>query len=304
MMFDVSNRFPRATGCAAVAALALALAGGVAAQTASGTGSSTFEPIVGQQGKNVIWVPTPPMLIERLMRMAQVTANDIVYDLGSGDGRIAIAAARDFGATSFGLEYNPDMVAYSRREVAKAGVANRVSIEEADIYKADFSRATVVTMYLLPNINLDLRPTILNMKPGTRIASHQFNMGEWAPDDSADFSGRMAYLWIVPAKVEGKWTFDVLPAPAPRVKPPATPTPYSVTLKQEFQRISGHATPAEATLGLRNPTLMGDRMRFSFVDEGGRLLEFSGTVSGDTYTGELRTDGGPPTRFSARRGPA
>ncbi len=286
--------FPNPTAIArrhaAFAALVLLLATGpVTAQTKPAT---TFEPVVGQAGKDVIWVPTPPMLIERMLRMAQVTPSDTVIDLGSGDGRIAIAAARDFKARSFGLEYNPDMVALSRREAEKAGVAGRATFQEADIYKTDFSHATVLTMYLLPNINLDLRPTILRMKPGTRVASHQFNMGDWSPDDTADFSGRMAYLWIVPAKVDGKWAIEVPGNPA---------LSFTLSIKQEYQRISGSAGPGNTTLGLRDAVLTGDRMRFSFVDDGGRLREFSGTVSGGSIGGEMRTDGAAATRFNARR---
>lgn len=255
--------------------------------------ATTFEPVVGQAGKDVIWVPTPPILIERMLRMAQATANDTVVDLGSGDGRIAITAARDFGARSFGLEFNPDMVTLSRREADKAGVAARATFQEADIYKTDFSNASVLTMYLLPNINLDLRPIILRMKPGTRVVSHQFNMGDWSPDDTADFSGRMAYMWVVPAKLDGKWAID-----GSGSQPAAG---YTLTIKQEYQRISGSAGPGQTTLGLRDAVLNGDRVRFGFVDDSGRLREFAGTVNGETISGEMRTEGANPVRFSARR---
>ena len=270
-----------------VAAAIFCAATGAPAQTAPAT---NFEPVVGQAGKDVIWVPTPPMLVERMLRMAQTTSADTVVDLGSGDGRIAIAAARDFKARSIGMEFNPDMVAVSRRDAEKAGVAGRATFEQADIYKADFSHANVLTMYLLPNINLDMRPIILRMKPGTRVVSHQFNMGDWTPDDSADFSGRMAYLWIVPARVGGSWAVDV-----------AGGGNYTLTIKQEFQRISGHAGPGTSTLGLREPSLWGDRIRFWFVDAEGRSREFSGSVSGTSINGEMRTAGANPVKFTARR---
>ena len=259
-----------------------------AAQTAK---PAPFEPVVGQAGKDVIWVPTPPMLVERMLRMAQITPQDTVIDLGSGDGRIAIAAARDFKARSFGMEYNPDMVALSRAEAEKAGVGARATFVQADIYKTDFSHATVLTMYLLPNINLDMRPIILRMKPGTRVVSHQFNMGDWSPDDTADFSGRMAYMWIVPARVEGKWALEAS----------ANVPGFTLALKQEYQRISGSAGPGNTTFGLREPMLWGERIRFSFVDDQGRLREFNGTVNGTTMSGEMRTDGASPVLFSARR---
>lgn len=281
-----------------VSLLAVLLGAGFAyAQNKPGT--APFEPVVGQAGKDVIWVPTPPMLVERMLRMVRLTAQDTLVDLGSGDGRIAIAGARDFGARSYGLEYNPDMVALSRREAAAAGVPDKATFQEADIYKADFSHATVLSMYLLPNINLDMRPIILRMRPGTRVVSHQFNMGDWPPDDISDFSGRTAYLWIVPAKVEGTWVID--PPMARDTK--GQTAPFIVTLKQEYQRISGHANPGNTTLGLRDATLSGDRIRFSFVDDQSRLHEFSGVVSGDGYSGEVRTNGGSPARFSAKRNP-
>jgi SAM-dependent methyltransferase len=276
--------------CTVSLAIALSAITSVHAQTAPGT--PAFEPVVGQAGKDVIWVPTPPFLVERMLRMAQVTANDFVIDLGSGDGRIAIAAARDFSARSMGLEFNPDMVALSRRDAERAGVSARATFREADIYKTDFSEATVLTMYLLPNINLDLRPIILRMKPGTRVVSHQFNMGDWSPDDTSDLSGRMAYLWIVPARVEGKWTLDAPSAPAGG---------FTLSIRQEFQRISGQAGPGKTTFGLREASLKGDRVRFSFVDDDGKLREFDGTVSGTTISGETRVAGGAPARFTARR---
>jgi SAM-dependent methyltransferase len=277
------------TTLAGAIAIILALAAGNAgAQTAA---SKTFEPVVGQAGKDVIWVPTPPMLVERMLRMAQVTPQDTVIDLGSGDGRIAIAAARDFKARSFGLEFNPDMVALSQREAEKAGVPGRATFVQADIYKSDFSHANVLTMYLLPNINLDMRPIILKMKPGTRVVSHQFTMGDWSPDETADFSGRSAYLWVVPAKVDGKWAIEAA----------ANVPAFTLSIKQEYQRISGFAGPGAISFGLREPLLWGERIRFHFVDDQGRSREFSGTVNGNAITGEMRTNGGAPAAFTARR---
>ena len=272
---------------AATVVLALA-AGSSGAQT---TDNKTFEPVVGQAGKDVIWVPTPPMLVERMLRMAQVTPQDTVIDLGSGDGRIAIAAARDFKARSYGLEFNPDMVALSQREAEKAGVPGRATFVQADIYKSDFSNANVLTMYLLPNINLDMRPIILKMKPGTRVVSHQFNMGDWTPDETADFSGRSAYLWVVPAKVDGKWAVEAA----------ANVPAFTFSIRQEYQRISGFAGPGAISFGLREPLLWGDRIRFSFVDEQGRSREFSGTVNGNAISGEIRTNDSAPAQFTARR---
>jgi tRNA G37 N-methylase Trm5 len=159
-----------------------------------------YEPTIGQEGKDVIWVPTPDNLIEAMLDAAKVTSADTVIDLGSGDGRIVIAAAKG-GAHATGFEYNPDMVELSRRNAEKAGVADRASFVKADIFETDFSRATVVTMYLLPQLNLRLRPSILNLKPGTRVVSNSFSMGEWEADQTLDVDGRTAYVWYVPAKL-------------------------------------------------------------------------------------------------------
>src|SRR4029079_12246972 len=168
-----------------------------------------FEPTVGQPGKDVVWVPTPEALVQKMLDMAQVTAKDYVIDLGSGDGRTVIAAAKR-GAQALGIEYNPDMVELSKRNAAKAGVTDKASFMKADLFEADLSPATVITMFLLPDINLKLRPKILNLKPGTRIVSNSFTMGDWNADDTAVVkegcvSYCTAYLWIVPAKVEGTW---------------------------------------------------------------------------------------------------
>src|ERR1700675_312470 len=157
-----------------------------------------FRPEVGQAGKDVIWVRTPDILVERMLQMAQVGPKDFVVDLGSGDGRTVIAAAKKFHATSLGIEYNPDMVALSRSHAEKEGVAATAKFIEGDIFASDFRKATVVTMYLLPDLNLRLRPKLLEMKPGTRLVSHQFTMGDWRPDEVSNFAARLAPFCIVP----------------------------------------------------------------------------------------------------------
>src|SRR3990167_8153087 len=206
-----------------VLALAFALA------AAQQQGDKEFTPQVGQAGKDVIWVPTPPELVEKMLRMARITPEDFVIDLGSGDGRIAIAAAKKFGARSMGVEYNPDMVALSNREAQRQGVADKVKFVKADIFETDFSQATIITMYLLPDLNLKLQPKILDQKPGTRVVSHQFNMGEWQPDETANIDNRLAHLWIVPAKAGGTWSL--------RIDGSARERPLS--LRQSFQMLTG-----------------------------------------------------------------
>ena len=166
----------------ALVALALALPG--AAQVKPG--DEVYQPTPGQAGKDVVWIPTPDALVTRMLEAVKTTKDDVVYDLGSGDGKIPIAAAKEYGAKAVGIEYNPEMAELARRNVKRAGVDNLVSIITGDIFVEDFSKATVVTMYLLPQLNVKLRPTILEMKPGTRVTSHQFDMGDWEPDQHAE----------------------------------------------------------------------------------------------------------------------
>jgi SAM-dependent methyltransferase len=259
--------------------------------TASAQTSKTYEPTYGQEGKDVIWIPTQPATIERMLRMAQVTARDTVVDLGSGDGRIAIAAVKDFGARAFGYEYNPDMVEFSKREAEKAGVSGKVEFRKADIFETDFSHATVITMYLLPHLNIKLRPIILGMKPGIRVSSHQFDMGDWKPDEVSEIGGRRAYFWLVPAKVEGDWK---LAFPG---------RDYTLSLRQEYQMISGHLSPGPGQMGLRDAVLSGANIRFSFVDEQSRAHTFVGTVDGSRMSGTVTAQGGQPVAFTATKNP-
>jgi SAM-dependent methyltransferase len=188
----------------------------------------TFEPSVGQEGKDVVWVPTPQAVVDKMLDMAKVTAKDYVIDLGSGDGRTVITAAKR-GARATGIEYNPDMVELSKRNAEKEGMASRANFMKADLFETDLSKATVITMFLLPEINLKLRPRILALKPGTRVVSNTFTMGEWEPDQTADVvkgcerSWCTVLLWIVPAKVAG--THQIAQG--------------ELNLKQSFQMLSG-----------------------------------------------------------------
>lgn len=171
--------------------------------------SAVFEPQVGQQGKDVVWVPTPQELVDKMLEIAQVNSSDFVIDLGSGDGRTVISAAK-LGAKALGVEFNPDMVALSRENAKKEGVTHLVEFVEGDLFETDLSKATVITMFLLPEINLKLRPKLLELKPGTRIVSNTFTMGDWQEDLEATTeenwnSWNQAHLWIIPAKVEGSW---------------------------------------------------------------------------------------------------
>jgi len=216
-----------------------------------------FEPRVGQPGKDVVWVPTPQALVDKMLDMAKVTPNDFVMDLGSGDGRTVITAAKR-GATAMGIEYNPDMVELSKRNAQKEGVSAKATFVQADLFKTDLSKATVITMFLLPSINMQLRPSILNLKPGTRIVANTFTMEDWDADETQSVTENCsswctALLWIVPAKVQGTWK-----------------TPQgNLTLTQTFQNVTGNLNGTAITAGKLN----GDQISL--------------TVGGTTYTGSL-----------------
>lgn len=246
-------------------------------------GQQEYQPQVGQEGKDVIWVPTPEAVVEKMLEMAKVTPSDYVIDLGSGDGRTVIAAAKK-GARALGIEYNPDMVELSKRNAAKAGVSDKANFVKADLFESDFSQATVITMFLLPDINLKLRPKILTLKPGTRIVSNSFTMGEWTADETATVSEACntyctAYLWIVPAKTEGKWQ---LPE-------------GELTLKQEFQMLSGTLRSKTNTTSISNARLRGDLISFT---AGG--VQYSGRISGNSMEGSIKS-GGADGKWRATR---
>jgi SAM-dependent methyltransferase len=258
-------------------AVAAPLAAPLAAQGPAQDGDDVYRPRLGQPGKDVIWLPTPDALVTRMLRAVQTTPADLVYDLGSGDGRIPIAAAKAFGARAVGIEYNPDMAALARRNVERAGVADRVTILTGDIFKEDFSKATVVTLYLLPDLNLQLRPTLLAMKPGTRVVSHMFHMGEWVPDESFKVEDRDAYVWTVPADVAGRWM----------LKDTDGSWDARVDLVQRFQRVGGTITRKDKTQPLLGAAIRGPRLAFSFVDGDGGLRTVEAQVDGDALDGKL-----------------
>ena len=191
---------------------------------------AAYVPAEGQEGKDVIWLPTSQALVDKMLDIAKVTPRDFVIDLGSGDGRTVITAAKR-GANALGIEYNPDMVVLSRRNAQMEGVTARATFMKADLFETDLSKATVITMFLLPDINLKLRPKILGLKPGTRVVSNTFTMDKWQADATATLdegtgcstSWCTALLWIVPARVAG--AYDIPQG--------------QLVLKQQFQMLSG-----------------------------------------------------------------
>jgi SAM-dependent methyltransferase len=239
--------------------------------------SKEFIPSVGQAGKDVIWVPTAQALADKMLNLAKVTPQDYVIDLGSGDGRIVITAAKR-GAEALGIEYNPDMVALSKRNAAREGVGDKAQFMKADLFETDFSKASVITMFLLPDINLRLRPKILDLKPGTRVVSNSFTMGDWTADqtvtvtveEGCDNSFCEAYLWIVPAKVEGTWQ---LPQ-------------GELVIKQSYQMLSGSLRSGNDSTPITNGRLRGDQVSFSVGD-----AQYSGRVNGSAMEGTVTTAG-------------
>lgn len=238
----------------------------------------TYTPQSGQAGKDVVWVPTPQALVDRMLDMAKVTPQDYLIDLGSGDGRTVITAAQR-GLKAHGIEYNPDMVALAKREAAKAGVSDRATFEKADLFQSDFSKAQVITLFLLPSINEKLRPQILNLAPGTRVVSNTFEMGDWEPEETSTVGGDCtsyckALLWIVPAKVGGTWKVGDQP----------------LTLTQTYQKLSG-------TLGsapISNAKMLGNQI--SFTVNG---AQYTGTVNGTSMSGTIT--GGSGGTWSATK---
>ncbi len=239
---------------------------GTATQTQTTQKPKPFEPTVGQAGKDVVWVPTPQVLVDRMLDMAKVTAADFVMDLGSGDGRTVITAAKR-GARAMGIEYNPDMVELSRTNAAAAGVSTaRATFVKADLFETDLSKATVITMFLLPDINLKLRPKILDLRPGTRIVSNSFTMDDWEADETATITENCtswctAYFWLVPAKVEGTWQLGQ----------------NTLALTQTFQMITG-------TLG--STAISEGRLRGAQITFKAGATTYTGTVTGRAMEGK------------------
>jgi hypothetical protein len=237
----------------------------------------TYVPQRGQMGKDVMWLPTSDDLVFKMLDAAKVGPQDELVDLGAGDGKIPIAAARQFGARAWGIEYNKDLAALAQRNAQRAGVAERVRIVHGDIFKEDFSKATVVTMYLLEELNAQLRPTILAMKPGTRVLSNTFSMGDWEPDQVIRVTNGTGYFWTVPANVAGLWTLSGLDE-----KGNAT-----LKLDQNFQRLGGTLTLQGKTQNLLGARMHGAELHFSFINADGLLKAVKVLVNGQVLSGEV-----------------
>ena len=254
----------------------------VLAQTTQET-KPPFQPQVGQHGKDVVWVPTPQTLVDKMLDMAKTTPQDFVMDLGSGDGRTVITAAKR-GARAMGIEYDPDMVELSKQNAAKEGVSDKAEFVKADLFETDFSKATVITMFLLPDINLRLRPKILDLKPGTRIVSNTFTMEAWVADETATVGNDCAtwctaLLWIVPAKADGVWTLP----------------DGELALTQNFQMVSGTIRLGSDSTPITDGRLRGEEISFTAGN-----TKYIGRVNGTTIEGTATT-GATSAKWRASR---
>ena len=246
-----------------------------------------YEPSVGQSGKDVVWVPTPQALVDRMLDMAKLTPSDIHYDLGSGDGRTVITAAKR-GMRANGIEFNPDMVELARRNAQKEGVADKATFKQGDIFteasKKDYMQANVITLFLLPDLNVKLRPTLLDMKPGVRVVSNSFTMGDWKEDEKISAGGDCTswctgYLWIVPAKVAGNWTTSR----------------GTLALKQEYQMLSGTLTQGNMSAIISEAKMTGEQIAFTAAG-----TKYMGRVSGHSIEGTYKGSGGS-SKWSATK---
>lgn len=232
---------------------------------------------------DVPFVPTPQVVVDEMLRVAKVGAADFVMDLGSGDGRIAITAAKKFGARAVGVELDEHLLIQSEESARQAGVEERVKFMQQDLFKTDLTQATVITMYLLPSVNRRLRPRLLDLKPGTRIVAHDFDLDDWKPDQTTTIR-KNVFLWIVPARVAGRWRA--------RVALPDGPRTIEVELNQRFQEVNGLARVDGQVTQMWEARLRGNRLSFVLVDAADREREaslyFDGQVAGNTIEGEIR----------------
>jgi hypothetical protein len=244
----------------------------------------------------VPYVPTPQQVVDRMLEVAKVGPHDYLIDLGSGDGRIVVTAARKFGTRGFGVDLNPERIRESNENARRAGVSEKVAFYQRDLFETSLGSATVITMYLLPQVNIELRPRLLDLKPGTRLVSHDFDMGDWKPDTHIKLdtqekyggAGGMSeiYLWIVPARVAGVWQWE-LPVSGKTLA-------YEVKLEQKYQAITGSIVVGGKPVKLLNARLRGDEIRFAFAAEvnGSPVKhEFIGKVAGDAVNGSARLSG-------------
>jgi precorrin-6B methylase 2 len=245
------------------------------------------EPKIGQESRDSVWVPTPERVIRRMLQMADTTSRDLVVDLGAGDGRIPIYAAKHFGARAIGVELEGNLVRLARREAASQGVSHLATFLQEDLFKADLSRATVIALYISPGVMSRLKPRLLELRPGTRVVSHSFTLEDWEPDETIRVEGRTAYLWVVPASVRGAWSVD-LPGQV-----------FALRVDQRYQELTTSGERAGKPLAVIGARLRGTEIRFTSFDRDGSSRHFTGTVDGPRMSGDSQGEGLAPLSWSA-----
>lgn len=249
---------------------------------------------IGAGEKEVPYIATPQVVVDAMLEMAQVGQAETVYDLGCGDGRIVISAARDRGARGIGVDIDPERIAESKENARKAGVSDRVEFIQKDLHEMDYLRADVVMLYLLPTVNMKLRPTLLKeLRPGARVVSHAFDMGDWKPDAHRKVSGSDIYLWIIPASASGQWRTQVLEN--------GSLLDATLELTQKHQEVSGVARVGKREMPLREPTLTGTLVTFKLDDGAGGVAQYTGRILGDRIEGTLSAAQGKPRQWTASR---
>ena len=260
--------------------------------------------LAAQEGsRDVIFVPTPEQVVIEMLKMAKVTKDDVVYDLGCGDGRIVITAAKVFGARGIGIDIDPELIEESTRNAMSAGVADRVKFQQQDLFTTDLREATVVFLYLLPELNEKLRPKLLReLKPGSRVISHEFDMGDWKPDAKGMMphtdifydlkrpskKDLYYYFWVIPADVAGVWRWSVPTKTGERE--------YALRLSQRYQEIDGFVRSRGKEIPVSDTRLRGDRINFTVKDEidgKAAVMRFAGRVNGNIIQGAAKIQGGP-----------
>ena len=249
-------------------------------------------PEIGQVSKDSVWVPTPERMIHRMLQLADTTEKDVVLDLGSGDGRIPIHAAKHFGARGIGVELEKNLVDLARKSAAALGVAHKVQFVQQDLFTYDMSAATVIALYISPGVMDRLKPRFLALKPGTRIASHHFTLGDWEPDEMVRVEGRTGYLWVVPAQVKGDWAVSIPGGD------------FRMRIEQSYQQIKTTGERGGRELHVIGARLRGTELRFTSFDPDGHSRHFTGQVNGDAMRGESEGQGVAPRSWSARRLPS
>jgi len=247
-------------------------------------------PALGQVSKDSVWVPTPDHVIYRMLQLADTTSKDLVIDLGSGDGRIPIMAAKRFGARAIGVELEDNLVRYSIESAKRQGVSQRARFLKQDLFEADISKATVFGLYISPGVMTKLKPKLYALKPGTRIVSHQFTLDDWEPDETLKVEQRSVHLWIVPEKIGGAWRLE------------SGDDRLSLRIDQKFQELRGSAERAGKPAQVIGAKIRGREVQFTVFDPDGNARRYAGRVDGDTMRGESSGEAIQPRRWSARRG--